>query len=180
MLCVRCGADNPAGSKYCSQCQAVLIQSGPSPAVGGLEISETQSYVVPQERFLSRHLNELYELLAELLESGAGEAAVGEKLTLLREAYQDFTERAVPGLFDMLLHDEQVWPGHEFPGQVRYLVNSGVDLFGQGLAGLEQALDPLRPEAVEAAFETLQQGNDNLCLSFVMVEERKAELERIR
>lgn len=180
MLCVRCGAENPVGSKYCGQCQAVLLQSEPSPQVGGLEISENQSYVVPQERFLSRHLNELYDLLAELLETGGPVPAVAEKLAFLRAAYQDFTEQAVPGLYEMLLHDEQARPGHEFPGQVRYLVNSGVDLFGQGLARLDEALEPLQPEAVELAFETLQQGNDNLCLSFVMVEERKAELERIR
>lgn len=177
MLCVRCGAQNPAGSKYCAGCQAVLLAVPQPASLGGLEISEGTAYVLPQERFLSRNLNELYELLAELLETGAGEELVREHLQLLRAAFTEFTERAVPGLFEMLLHEEQARPEHEFPGQVRYLVNTGVDLFGRGLGELERALDPVRPAELETAFETLQQGNDNLCLSFVLVEQRKTELE---
>ncbi len=175
MLCVRCGAENPAGSKYCGGCQALLPQGVPGPPqVGGLEISEDRTYVLPQERFLSRHLNELYDLLAELLETGEGEEEVRRHLAMLRAAYDNFTQRAVPNLFEMLLHEEQAQPDNEFPGQVRYLVNTGVDLFGRGLDGLDDARSP---EAVEAAFEILQQGNDNLCQSFLMVEQRKAELD---
>lgn len=172
MLCIRCGAANQPSARYCQACQAVLPQQAPTgEAPRGIEISEERHYVVPEERFLSRNLNLLHDLLLEFLETGEGQEAVQAHLNTIKAAFERFTQQAVPQLHDLLMHEDQE---SDFPGQVRYLVARGTDLFGQGLVDLEAATDET---ALEAAFERLQQGNDNLCQSFVLVDERKRQLD---
>lgn len=174
MLCIRCGAENQPSTKYCQGCQALLPQQAPTgDPPKGIEISEDRQYVVPEERFLTRNLNVLHDLLAEFLDTGEGKDLVQQHLETIKAAYRRFTEQAVPQLHDLLMHEDQ---DSDFPGQVRYLVARGTDLFGQGLADLETATDEAM---LEAAFERLQQGNDNLCQSFVMLDQRKKQLERV-
>lgn len=172
MLCLRCGASPPAGSKYCPQCNALLLQSAPEEPRTGLSLEEGREYPVMQERFLTHNLNVLHDLLYTHLEE------VPAYLAELRGLLEEFAGQAVPQLLELLLVEEQADPQASFPPEVRYLMVRGVDLFREGLDRLEAALSPLDETAAESAFETLQQGNDHLCSGLLKVEERQQQLLR--
>ncbi|GMU54546.1 MAG: hypothetical protein AMXMBFR33_36920 [Candidatus Xenobia bacterium] len=172
MLCLRCGASPPAGSKYCPQCNALLLQAAPQEPRAGLSLEEGREYPVPQERFLTHNLNVLHDLLYHNLEEVPG------YLSELRGLLEEFAGQAVPQLLELLLVEEQADPEGSFVPEVRYLMVRGVDLFREGLDRLEGALSPLDEAEAESAFETLSQGNDHLCGGLLKVEERQQELLR--
>lgn len=178
LCCVRCGEAQPEGGNVCSKCGAVLPRKAPEETHQPFSLEEGRHYPSPQQSFETENLLQLRYAVEDWLEGGSMDD-VRNWVKFIRQSFTGFQRGAVPGLLRTLELEREQDADNDFPHQVQYLVKKGCGLYDDGLARLEEFVSTEDEVTMEAGLLQLQEGNDNLVLSFQMVAQRQAELETI-
>ncbi|MGE0493383.1 MAG: hypothetical protein AB7S38_29515 [Vulcanimicrobiota bacterium] len=181
MQCIRCGHENPEGTKVCSGCQARLLRLAPTGVPNqSVAIEEGREYLAPQINYETVHLMTLFEVVELFLDDGVDPEAVMAEIEAHRARLDAYEAGPLPDSLSLLAQEAQRLPADDFHTQVSYLLKKGVGLYRQGLDNLTLALEEAETEEpfVEAC-QALQDGNNHICLGLELMDERQKQLEEI-
>lgn len=179
--CVKCGTDNTAGQKYCSQCGAVIPQMAPTgdPTVrSGLDLDENTEYLTPTSRYSNEELSNMAWAAHDWLVEGAELEPFIESYQVVKQNFLNFQGNELHTMEELLSNERQVYPDDPYPKQMTYLLRKGVQHYEEGIGLVEHYLTALDSEAgaddeeLKRGINRLLDGNDHFCLAMELVQIR--------
>lgn len=166
IVCLRCGADQPQDSHFCTNCKTKLIkfpEPTPNPTI---DLGESASFRHPSVHYHSVESLRLGELFQAVL---CGEAPLDE----FEDELADFCE-----VFDALINDQVVPMADSFTGrrddpeiiEIVYIFKTGVRLYFEGQDKLSEALEAEDASLLEQGMKTFVDGHDYLYFGLELAE----------
>ena len=190
MLCIRCGTENSEGSKYCTNCNALIPVAAPTgnPAQSTLDISESVDYELPDTHYQSPILQQLAWAVHELAEEDGELEPVVEAYEAYREIFENF-KTEVPKLQEICYSQQGAFDDDPIPSQIKYMISSAETLYSDGEALFEGFFDHLEGLDEDAEFPDptpLIDGtkkwlncNDSVCTAFDFLSGRTKVFEEL-
>ncbi len=177
--CFKCSADNPAGTKYCVSCGALLPQIAPTGASSSsIDLDEETQYLAPTKHYPSEELLQLAWCANDFLEEEVQELdGFLDAYEHVKQKFENYKSNNMTAFLDLVADDRARAPEDPYPKQLAYLHNKGVGLYEEGIAIVEGFLDAYDADKIEA--EQLKEGviklvlaNDHFSLAFELVQAR--------
>ena len=169
MQCIRCGATNDPQSKICRACGAVLPRNmAELPSTSALSLEEGRTYALPEVSYPNDALQALKESLDAFF---SGEGSGREVLQYIKEleSRQAAFTAQLPDFSEAIEAQKEADPD-DLPHQIGYLLQVGVQKFGDALERLRQLIAGSDDDP-DVILLDLQTGNDYICHCSHLVQE---------
>lgn len=181
MLCPKCSADNPAHSRYCKKCQAVLPRMAGAAQPATVALQEGIEYPEPTHHYETDQLLELHELVEEVLEGEDVFEQLEAHLEQMAQNYEQFEREHIQPMQEMLVRESGRLPDDDYNTKLSYVLKTGMARFHEGKEKFRVFFETESddPDELEVAFATVGDGHDYVCLGIEMAQQRLAELEQV-
>lgn len=167
MLCVRCGFDNSHGSRYCSKCNAVMMQAAPDSTTSSvIDVEEGMEYLSPEKNYDCQWLSDFVDVLGRFSQGDVDLEEVKRVYGNIRKIYESFDNQELPDFLNELDGWRHSSLGKEYSRQMTYLLTKGFQLMGEGLDIAREYFDDTQNDArLRNALEKLQDGVNQIGLA---------------
>jgi hypothetical protein len=158
MLCVKCGQDNPPGTKYCENCNAIIMGTLPeSTTTSVVDVEEGQSYLTPEKDYECTWLAEFMFIVHQYLDGKADMEEVIDVYESLVKLYESYDGEKLPDFLNELDTHRHTELGKEHSRQLTYLMTKGFQLMNEGLQMAKEFIaNPKNQESIYNALIKLQ------------------------
>jgi X-X-X-Leu-X-X-Gly heptad repeat protein len=167
MLCVKCGHDNTAGSKYCGKCNAMMFHMAPeSTTTSVIDVEEGMDYISPERNYECRWLLDFFEATTRFTNGEIGFDVVEKVYDNIKKIYESFDNRELPDFLNELDGWRNTELGKEYSRQMTYLLTKGFQLMNEGFESLKGYMsDPSNLSSLQEGLNKLQDGVNQIGLS---------------
>lgn len=182
MLCLKCSAGAQPGDKRCSACGATLPQQAPSASRSpSLALREGVTYLQPTHHYQTPAIDRLSWLVSQLSQGEDLFDDLEDHLSEMAGKFAEFEERYAADMQALLAQESTRFPEDDHNLQLSYLLRRGLQLFTEGCLKFDTFFDTESEDAdeLEAAFDTVREGHDFICLTLELAHGRLAELQSV-
>jgi len=167
MLCVKCGHDNSPGTRYCSKCNAIMIQAAPeSTTTSVIDVEEGTEYVSPQKNYECMWLADFADVTMRYANGEVEFDEVKRVYENIKKIVESFDNRELPDFLNELDEWRHAEIGKEYSRQMTYLLTKGFQLMGEGIEVLRGYIDnPESQESLETGLDKVQDGVNQIGLA---------------
>lgn len=189
MLCIQCGTENPENSKYCTKCNALILQAAPTgdPTSSQMEFEEQVDYPVPVAHYQSPVLQHLAWTVHEFMEEEGEYEPVVEAYEAFREIFEGFKVE-IPKIQDLCYSQKGLLEDDPVPSQLKYIIMKAESLFTEGEELFEKYFDAVEaldeddedfpdPEPLVEGTKKWLGCNDSVCLAYDLLVNRTKDLD---
>jgi hypothetical protein len=154
-----------------------MAPSGAPGAASAVELDENTHYLTPERRFVTEYLFDLTNRAYEYLHLGEPGEPLLEAFQVVKQRVDDFEHNKYPDILETFVNERNDFPEDEYPKQVLYLLNKGLNMYREGIAQFESFIASGDEPTLIESVTKMQDANDNLCLAYQLVGLRNKGLE---